>query len=360
MLIFMTIDHLPSAVSKITYEFVGYVSAAEGFVFLSGFVAGLTYTRFSLISNGARVATRAFSRAKTIYVYHMLTFLVLYFTLWGFKLDQEYWSTWINLYHLSIWRAILTAATFLQQPKFLDVLPMYCLFLVVTPWIIRNFLSQRASLVFAFSAALWLFSQCTVWDQVVIKLQRHAAVFFGEFNVFAWQALFIGGLYLGHLAFTHSMPTRPPSRVVTYYAILVALGLFLFRHHIIPDQNLNEVMDRLAGKRNLSIVRIINFMTIVFLLGLTLPWIKQGPFIKALAYLGRQSLQVFAVQTILVSYVQILVTQGGVWSEFARLGLVIISIATLYVVAWYFERRRRTSEFEYSRKETEVNVKLLH
>src|SRR6266850_5514249 len=48
MLVIITIDHLPSAFAAFTYQSLGFVSAAEGFVFLSGYVAGMVYAPFAV------------------------------------------------------------------------------------------------------------------------------------------------------------------------------------------------------------------------------------------------------------------------------------------------------------------------
>ena len=45
LLVSMAINHLPSDLRVITDEGVGIVSSAEGFVFLSGVLAGFVYTR---------------------------------------------------------------------------------------------------------------------------------------------------------------------------------------------------------------------------------------------------------------------------------------------------------------------------
>ena len=45
LLILMTLTHLPTRLSAYSSQAFGFVSAAEGFVFLSGLVAGMVYWR---------------------------------------------------------------------------------------------------------------------------------------------------------------------------------------------------------------------------------------------------------------------------------------------------------------------------
>ena len=45
MLVIMTLNHLDGPIKSITFQPLGFVSAAAGFIYLSGFVYGLVYTR---------------------------------------------------------------------------------------------------------------------------------------------------------------------------------------------------------------------------------------------------------------------------------------------------------------------------
>jgi hypothetical protein len=48
-LVVITIDHLPhDPFEKFTWQTFGFVSAAEGFVFLSGLVSGIVYGRVAI------------------------------------------------------------------------------------------------------------------------------------------------------------------------------------------------------------------------------------------------------------------------------------------------------------------------
>jgi len=74
MLVTMTIHHFPSLFCDYTFESLGYVNAVEGFVFLSGLVAGRVYTRYGAVENGVLLWRRALARTGFIYSFHVLTF----------------------------------------------------------------------------------------------------------------------------------------------------------------------------------------------------------------------------------------------------------------------------------------------
>ena len=60
LLVVMAINHVPSDLHVLTDHFFGYMSAAEGFVFLAGLMAGLVYTRMLLRSGREEVRRASF------------------------------------------------------------------------------------------------------------------------------------------------------------------------------------------------------------------------------------------------------------------------------------------------------------
>jgi len=340
-LIVMTIDHLPSILAKFTYEFAGYVSAAEGFVFLSGFVAGLTYTRIGFQHGERMMWSRALKRARTIYLYHIATFLILYFTLRAYVWDEDYWQSWLRLFHVSTWQGVLMGATFLYQPKFLDILPMYCLFVLVTPLMVQRFRKDRMAIVLGVSFTLWILAQFGVGDKLISVTHPRFPLFSGEFDCLAWQGLFVAGVCLGFRRYTRENEVRRVPRVLVYYAFLVAIILFLVRHHVVVENDPFGPIERMAEKRSLGVIRVINFAVFAFLISAGLKSLRTSFFVRGLAYLGRHSLQVFTFQILLCSYIQIFLGQSRQIGELVEVLTVAICVSSLYGVAWCCESRKR-------------------
>src|SRR6266850_2674865 len=69
----MLVDHLPILFPGMlplfawVFECAGYVSVAEGFVFLSGYITGLVYTRVAHESGAVVLWRKAILRALVIY-----------------------------------------------------------------------------------------------------------------------------------------------------------------------------------------------------------------------------------------------------------------------------------------------------
>ncbi len=67
--------HLPTVINSFANQPLGFVSAAEGFVFLSAFLVGSIYTPLLSQRGPACVRERLWKRARTLYRYHLLLFV---------------------------------------------------------------------------------------------------------------------------------------------------------------------------------------------------------------------------------------------------------------------------------------------
>ena len=68
MLTVMAVNHVPSELHTVTDHPFGYMSAAEGFVFLSGLMAGLVYTKRYLKAGAEALQDGCAKRAGQIYL----------------------------------------------------------------------------------------------------------------------------------------------------------------------------------------------------------------------------------------------------------------------------------------------------
>src|SRR5262249_49152159 len=77
MLVVMTLDHLPAhPLLRLTKQSLGFVSAAEGFVFLSDMVSAWTYGKVFFRQGAAALRRRAWSRARDLYITHVLIYTI--------------------------------------------------------------------------------------------------------------------------------------------------------------------------------------------------------------------------------------------------------------------------------------------
>ena len=77
-LVWMTLTHLPTRLSDLVNQPFGFISSAEGFVFLSALLVGRVYMRQALENPGG-LRSKLWKRALRVYAYHV-TLLLLAFT----------------------------------------------------------------------------------------------------------------------------------------------------------------------------------------------------------------------------------------------------------------------------------------
>jgi len=208
----MTTNHLPqNPLRPFTWQTFGFVSAAEGFVFLSGLVAGWVYGR-TAVDHGVKAATwRVLRRAALIYLANsvLITFGIL-----ADKEDLAEIGNGFQPNHI-LW---VKSMLFITAPGYAEILRLYCIFFVFLPLILWALVSGRFRYVALISAGLWL----------VASLGYGMALFpetFGYFDIMSWQLLFVVGIYFGfrllreHKVF--QMLGRPLAALLSYSCSLL-------------------------------------------------------------------------------------------------------------------------------------------
>ena len=101
LLISMSINHYGSWVADFIWEPFGYVSDAEGFIFMSGFVFALVYSRY--ITDLKLLAKKIFHRAFTVYHYHLYLVFGIPLIALFIPYYRENWSNMLYyLYNVSV------------------------------------------------------------------------------------------------------------------------------------------------------------------------------------------------------------------------------------------------------------------
>jgi hypothetical protein len=136
-LVWMTLTHLPTRFSDFVNSPVGFVSSAEGFVFISALLVGRLYIR-ELLVDAPGVRLRLWRRSFKIYRYHLLM-LAFAFTVAAVIAVHTHKAALANLldfYLAHPFVAIIGSVLLLYCPPLLDILPMYVTFLFLTPLVL--------------------------------------------------------------------------------------------------------------------------------------------------------------------------------------------------------------------------------
>lgn len=347
-LVWMTLTHLPTHFSDFINQPFGFVSSAEGFVFLSALLVGRIYMRMQM-EDGSTVRSMLWKRSLKIYSYHLLMLTLAFTVAAEFAIHTHRAAIFnlLNFYIAHPFLAIIGSVLLLYCPPLLDILPMYVIFLFFTPL----FLSVGARLgwkkLLAGSGFLWLLAQFGLRDLVHNFLVRvtHLPIPLqetGAFNLFAWQAVWIAGIWLG----AESAMGRVPFRKIPGWTVAACAMICLFfvgvRYGWLGPSATQQSFGAQLDKWQIGPLRVLNLiaLTIVgyWLRKYVLLVIAREPFLT----LGKASLQVFCAHLFFV-FVGLSLLYGEVTQLHGLLaaGLLVVTFTALILVAANQVRKRR-------------------
>ena len=341
MLLSMTSNHLPTDLRVLTDQGLGIVSSAEGFVFLSGLLAGFVYGRRLIRDGASRLRTAAWHRAGTIYRWHIASyfaaFVLLALNAWITGMHSD---TSPPLFANKPLLAMLLGPVLLYQPGLLDILPMYCLFVLLLPPVLGALEKGRRWLVLGISFAVWAMVQFLPnYDGSLIAPPLN----FGFFNVLAWQFLFISGIVIGQAKTKGAGPLVPVRPGLLAAAIAGAVFFFGLSHRFIPSLWPDRDFGIMLNKPSLGALRLMSFALVAYLVAVVGTRFPRLLAWRPLAMLGRHSLFVVSMQSVIVlvllAHDNLFATQTGCWI------VTIATLATLFTVTAIYEKlSRRTAD----------------
>ncbi|MGE8202062.1 MAG: OpgC domain-containing protein, partial [Variovorax sp.] len=127
MLVLMTVTHLPTRLTDPLGQPFGFVSAAEGFVLLSAFVAGLVYSRIGYLRGVDSMRQAFWRRVVKVYLCQaaILLFLFTVIAAVGLHIDQPAVKNLVSYYLAEPRDGFLFGLLLIYEPALLDILPMY-------------------------------------------------------------------------------------------------------------------------------------------------------------------------------------------------------------------------------------------
>jgi len=310
MLVMMFVTHLPTRFSSMLGQPLGYVSAAEGFVMLSAFMAGMIYTG-KAERDGIPAMRNAFlARALKIYACHSALLLLLFTVIaaLGVLRDEPALMNLIGFYLEQPLAGLIGGLLLIYNPPLLDILPLYIVLMLVSPLILEQGLKRGWRGIFAISIALWIATQFNISESLYATLVFVTDLQVpyketGAFETFAWQFLWVLGLWMGMLTATGQMKNRKPFPLALIAACVgIAIPLLIWRHIAgqVPVGG-ESVINHLFDKWHLGPLRLINFFALLVLVMHFGDWLKTHvPRMRFLETLGAASLPVFCMHLVVV------------------------------------------------------------
>jgi hypothetical protein len=350
-LVWMTFAHMPTHFSDLVNQPFGFVSSAEGFVFLSAMLVSHVYLR-DAIENVSGVIVKLWRRTLKIYGYHllMLAFAFTIAAVFATKTHRPAIYNLINFYLAHPKTAILGGVLLIYCPPLLDILPMYVLFLFLTPIALAVGVRYGWRWVLGGSAALWIAAQFGLREVVHAWVVRvtHLAIPLqetGAFNLFAWQAVWIAGLWLGAKSAQEEMPLkRVPGYVVAGCGAVCVFFLGV-RHHWLGSLLTQESLGISLDKWQIGPMRVVNLAAVLIVCYWMRRYLVRLISIEPFLTLGKASLQVFCAHVFFVFVGLALLYEDAPQLHGARAyGILSLTFAGLMLVAVREARVRRETK----------------
>jgi hypothetical protein len=346
MLMLMTLAHLPTQARVVTDQQLGFVSEAEGFVFLSAFLTGSIFAHVANEFGFPTVIKRLWTRALRLYRYHLFL-LGIAFTVVAtvaIHTGRPSLEGLLDFYLAHPIQAMGSAVLLVYCPPLLDILPMYIIFLLATP--IALYVGSRWSwnLVLIPSGLIWVLAQFGLRTAIHAHMVQPAGFQIplnemGAFDLLAWQFLWAVGLWIG-AGGPGSIFKVLTSKMSVIAALLVAATFFFLRHPILHVQLDGALWSGLIDKWHLGALRLLDFLSFAILFAVSRSRLSRWLTISPLVSLGKASLEVFCAHLLFCFAALSLVGDGAGLPALTQSALVAATLIGLYMVARLFAQPR--------------------
>ena len=354
-LVTIFIDHIPGLFyAKYTLVNFSISDAADLFVFLAGWSLRL------MADGGGRhmptrdVMLRVLARAFELYAAQVLITMLAIAMLAtsAIEFDNPLLLEWNNAAavfndpvptHIGL--ALLT-----HQLGYFDILPLYVVLMLMAPLFVAIDRHAPHWLLPA-SCALYV---CALAFRLTLPTWPVSGTWF--FNPLAWQFVFVLGFVIarddhgiGALARRHIVALRVLALPIVILGTLIVLFGWWPDPTRVPSPKLFFIID----KTYVTPIRLIQFLSLVAVFSLAfryIAWLGRAPYVRTaiaplirmLAMLGRNSLYVFCVGSLLSLTGQVIrfFYRGSVGMDSA---VVVCGIVIMAFTAWLAESRQRAS-----------------
>jgi len=332
-LVSIFINHAPDNIlGYLTHRNFGFSDAAELFVFLSGVSVALAYgLRF--LDGRVWESMRALGRRVfTLYWVQILISLLAVIILIASAtilddddlIDDDDRDTVLG----TPVRGIAAILGLTHQLAFFNILPLYIVLLLATPALLA--LARRdCRLMLLASAAIYVSAR--VFDLNIPSWPVEGGWFF---NPFAWQFVFAVGIAVGIGLREGGMLRDAWLFALSLAFVLGSAFVVTNGFGLVPDlwDWARESLD--VGKTDLGVLRLMHFLALAYTIyysGLT-RLLARTPVFKPLCVIGRHSLPVFAIGSLIVTVDQVVIdtyAPAVLWT----VTILAAGIALQYLVA---------------------------
>ena len=350
MLVWITLTHLPTSASAYVNQPFGFVSATEGFIFLSALFTGRVYFRLAEHDGYRAMTWKIWGRTLRLYGYHalLLAFAFLVAVPIASRGNRPGLHNLLDFYFMAgPEQAITEAALLIYRPPLLDILPLYIIFLAMSSILIL--LARR----FGWKPILWGSFAFWVLAQFGFRAAEHTFMMhyiptripiheMGAFDLWAWQFLWVVGIWLGVRWAQGDLPIEASARKVIIPATVIAVAFFLMRRLIAHGFQLDGT-EWLFDKWHLGPMRLLDFAAVGAVLIVGQRWLKPLA-VRPLVLMGQSSLQVFCVHLLFCFGGLTLMGNASMLNGWRQFGLLAATFAGMLATAKIFAKTEAKHE----------------
>ena len=349
------LDHIPyDIVSWLTLRNYGFSDAAEFFVFISGYTAGFVYGPAMAHGQFLAATKRLLKRAWQLYVAHIFLFLffVAQIARAARKFDNPMYGNEYNIFlFLERPDVMIGQALMLKfKPVDLDVLPLYIVLVLALPAVLWGLIKIPRWTLLG-SAILYVLARVFDWNLPSFPGGNW------YFNPFAWQLLFVFGVWCG-LGKASEIAGFIRSRAV----LILALAWIAFSFLIVMTWHV-PMLDAMTpkwlihviypiDKSDLDMFRLIHFLAlaVVFVRYVPRDWpALRSNLLRPLVLVGQHSLPIFCLGVFLsfAAHWFLVQIEGDI---VAQILVSFAGMAAMVGVAWVLDKFRALPDHFASRK----------
>jgi hypothetical protein len=350
MLVWIALTHLPTAASAYVNQPFGSVSAAEGFIFLSALFTGRIYLRLADHDGYRAMTLKLWGRTLRLYGYHavLLAFAFLVAVPIASRGNRPGLHNLLDFYFIAgAKQSVIEAALLIYRPPLLDILPMYIIFLVLTSAALL--LARRIGWkpILGVSFAFWGLAQLGFRGAEHTFMMRFIPTRIpinemGSFDLWAWQFLWIVGVWFGVGWAKDNLPVEAWAKRAVIPAAVIALAFFVLRRAIAHGFQLGA-SEFLFDKWHLGPLRLIDFAAVATLL---IAWqsILKPLAIRPLVMMGQSSLQVFCVHLLFCFAGLTLMGNASMLNGWRQIALLTATFSAMMLTAIAFRKSEGKQE----------------
>lgn len=352
-LVWMTLTHLPTRFSDFVNQPIGFISSAEGFVFISALLVGRLYMR-EFVQDPANARLKLWKRSLKIYGYHLMM-LAFAFTVVAAFAVHTHKAALLNLLDFYLARpkaAIVGSVLLIYCPPLLDILPMYVAFLFFTPMVLSASVRFGWRAILGTSCFLWILAQLGLREvahnwvvhltHLRIPLQET-----GAFNLFAWQAVWMVGLWIGAKTAIERAPFREVPGWLAAASVATCLFFVGIRYGWLGPHLTTQALAIELDKWRIGPLRVVNLIAFAVFFYWLRKYALRVVAIEPLPTLGKASLRVFCAHIFFV-FVGLALLYGDFNVDgldqlhgLPAVALLVVTFAALILVAMDEVRKKR-------------------